>query len=393
MVLMVLDHVRDFVTGNAFDPLNLDHTTPAYYVTRWVTHLVAPGFIFLTGASAFLYGRRPGRTTKDVSMFLLTRGFWLIAVEMLIVNIGWMGKPAPQFQSLQVIWAIGWSMVALSALVWLPRLWIAITGGLIVAGHNAVVMLLERSSQFPPFAYAEQMTVGDYLRAWLFQPTLVVFAPTGTTPFDDPPIAGFVYPIAAWIGVIAIGYAVAPVFTWDHERRKRALTVAAGACFAGFLVLRMINLYGDSYQWEEQSRGSGWTVLSFLNVTKYPASLQFLLVTIAPTLFALPRLEQPSTWPHRFLQTLGQVPFFFYVAHLLLARAIGHTLGAMQGYSWSELTGVRFFAITIVDPSFGQPLWLSYIVTIAVVMVLLPACRWFGRIKRQHPDSKWLSYL
>lgn len=360
IVLMALDHVRDFFSEVRFDPLDLAQTSAALFATRWITHFCAPVFIFLAGTSAYRVARRA--TPAELSRFLLTRGAWLIVLEVTVVSFAWtFTAPWATQVYLQVIWAIGWCMVVLAALVRLPVRAVVAIGLLLVAGHNALDGLA-------PAAF------GALAPLWSI---LHVAGPMGPV---------FVaYPLLPWIGVMAAGYGFGALYDWEPHQRRRALLALGLGAIALFLLLRLPNAYGDPQPWEPQASGL-FTVFAVLNVHKYPPSLLYLCVTLGPALLVLAAAER---WQGRLsgaLVTIGRVPLFFYVAHLYLAHLAASVLAHALGLGMTLLTGHP------EDPVRGFSLPIVYLAWIAVVLALYPACRWFAAIKARRRDW-WLSYL
>jgi uncharacterized membrane protein len=299
MVLMALDHTRDFFAAGAFNPREV--TEPALFLTRWITHFCAPTFIFLAGISAYLYGAQ-GRSTGAVSRFLLTRGAWLVLIEFTVVRLGWTFSLRFNHLVMQVIFAIGVSMMALAALVYLPRWAIAAAGIAMIAGHN----LLDAIK-------AEQLGLAAPIWNVLHQPGLLTLSPDLTL---------FVlYPLIPWIGVMAAGYALGPVFGLDRAVRRRWLVALGAAVTAGFVILRASNLYGDGAPWTAHD-GVVATVLSFINCEKYPPSLLYLTMTIGPALLLLAAFENARGRLADCIVIFGSVPLFYYVAHLFLLHAL-----------------------------------------------------------------------
>jgi len=336
------------------------------YATRWITHFCAPTFVLLAGVSAFLQGAR-GRPTGELSRRLLTRGLWLVALELTVISFGW--SFAADFLFLQVIWAIGWAMVALAALVWLPRTAVLLGGLAIVAGHNLLDPL--RPEDFGALA-----------------PLWLLLHEGG--PFSVAGVQGFAaYPILPWIGVMAIGYGLGPLLLLEPRRRDVALvSVGVGAVLL-FLALRGSGLYGDPNPWAAQAT-FGATTMDFLNTSKYPPSLLYAAMTLGPALFALPLLERLKGPPARGLLAFGSVPFFFYVLHVYLVHGLAVLAGAASGRAAPSIK------LLFTDPSavqgWGYSLPVVYGVWVLVLALLYPACAWFAAVKRRRRDW-WLSYL
>lgn len=369
MVLMVLDHVRDFfhVHAASFDPLDPERSFALLYATRWITHFCAPVFVLLAGVSAYLQLAR-GKPKGEVARLLLTRGLWLVALELTVIAFGWSFRV--DFVFLQVIWAIGWSMVALAALVWLPWRAVLALGVAVVAGHNLLDPV--QASSFGALAP---------LWSVLHEPTPIVV---------DGKVYGFIaYPVLPWLGVMALGFGLGPVFRQDDARRRAILAAAGLAMIALFVALRLAHGYGDPAAWTTQAT-PGRTLMDFLSTSKYPPSLQFVCMTIGPALLVLPLLERlKGGWAEPWA-TFGAVPFFFYILHIYIVHALSTALSLAQGY---PVWGVAdFFRDPSVFQGFGYGLAGVYAVWIAVVAALYLPCRWFANVKRRYPGGL-MSYL
>lgn len=369
MVLMALDHVRDFFSNVRFDPLDLTHTTAPLFLTRWVTHFCAPTFMLLAGAGAYLYGRR-GHTTAEVSRFLLARGLWLVLLELTLVRFGWLGNLTYSLVLMLVIWAIGWSMVALAALVYLPVRVVAGIGVAIIGLHNLLNPLVP--AQFGPLA-------------WLWIALHEGgFIPRGAGGF------AFQYPVLPWIGVMAAGYGLGALLELPTPRRHRILHTLGLSMMAAFVLLGLLNVYGDTVAWTPQ-RTTLLTVFSFLDVEKYPPALLYLLVTLGPVLAVLPALESlPDGSIKRFFVTFGRVPLFYYLLHILLIRGLALGIARLQGLSTAFLTNDTPFHQWPAAWGFSLP--VVYLLWIGVVLALYPLCRWFAGVKARSQQA-WLSYL
>jgi uncharacterized membrane protein len=359
MILMAIDHVRVYSGLPAGGP------TPGIFFTRWITHFCAPAFIFLAGTSAFLYGRRHA----DLSRFLLVRGLWLVLLELTVIRVAWtFNLHFSDYLLAGVIWVIGWCMVLMAGLVRLP---VPVVGGLgraINALHNAVMpKLLPLVPEAP--------------RSILY------------TAFADPPIGPLMvlYPIIPWIGVMAAGYAFGRVLTLEPARRHRICYALGLGGTALFLLLRGFNLHGDPRPWTATTEMP--PVLSFLNTTKYPASLSFLLMTLGPTIALIPLLDRARGTVAGWVATFGRVPFFFYVLHIPLIHGLALLV------SWSRQGSVSPWLFA--NHPMGNPpapegytwsLGLLYLVWAAAIVILYFACRWFADLKARRTDA-WLSYL
>jgi uncharacterized membrane protein len=370
MVIMALDHARDFFHSGApvFEPTDLSRTTPALFFTRWITHFCAPVFVFLAGTGAFLSLSR-GRTKKDLSWFLLTRGLWLVVLEWTLVRFGVtfdLNYRSGSF--VQVIWALGWSMIVLAALVRLPLRAVAAFGVLMIAGHN----LLDR------FHAAD---FGAWRWLWMIlHEQGPLRSSSGFTLF-------VIYPLVPWIGVMAAGYAFGALARLEDERRRKVLLRLGSALTLAFVVLRATNLYGDPRPWAAQPRGSLYTLFSFLNCEKYPPSLLFLLMTLGPAIALLPLLERARGALSRFFTVYGRVPLFYYLLHFYLLHGMA-VVFALARYGSAAST---VFAGGL-PPGYGYRLPVVYLVWIAAVLLLYFPCRYWARLK-QRKRSAWLSYL
>jgi uncharacterized membrane protein len=388
MVLMALDHTRDFFGSGTFfsEPTDLSTTTPLLFLTRWITHFCAPVFVFLAGTSAFLYGTRR-ESIKEVSWFLFTRGIWLIIVEVVINRFGWTFDITFSTITLQVLWAIGASMVFLSALVFLPRLLIFSIGIVLVFGHN----LLDFAGSFFGQGYSDSFvqewtTVARFIWSVLHQPNYVVLGPDFGI--------NIAYPLIPWIGVMALGYVFGTLYhkVYDAGKRKsRLLWMGIGATSL-FLLLRAFNLYGDPSPWSTQ-KSSIFSIMSFANTTKYPPSLLFLLMTLGPSFLFLYWTENVKNRVTDSLIIIGRVPFFFYVIHIYVIHLLALLGLVYAGRSWTEyiLTSKSFMAGTLAD--FGFSLVVVYLIWLLVVALLFPICKWYNDYKTNHREKWWLGYL
>lgn len=379
MVIMVLDHVRDYIhiDANIADPLNVATTTPVLYFTRWITHFCAPVFVFLSGVSIYLQSLR--KTKKELSLFLLKRGAWLILVEFFIISLAWTFNPYYNIIPLQVIWAIGISMVILGLMIHLPFKIILVLGVLIVAGHN-LLDIPEAAPGFKPGFW------WDLLHSGRFTPYQ----------FASQRYVLIVYPFLAWTGVMMLGYCTGKLFTpaYDAGQRKRILQYMGISLLAIFVVLRYFNLYGNPSGWVNQKNGV-LSFLSFLNVHKYPPSLLYLCVTIGVALLVLPFLERIKNAFTRRIAVFGRTAFFYYIFHIYLVHAIAAIAFFMRGEHTVQeaILSMQNLPFLFVIPGEGYSLGVVYLVWIAVILVLYPLCKWYDRYKRNHKEKIWLSYL
>jgi uncharacterized membrane protein len=337
-------------------------------MTRWVTHFCAPLFIFLSGISAWLYGMR-GRSTGEVSRFLLTRGFLLILIEFTVVRFGWTFSLDLKVFAVQVIFAIGASMVVLAGLIHLPRWAVVSIAVVMIAGHNLLDPI--RAEHFGGFGW---------IWHFLHQQGMLQFG-GGTHVF-------VLYPLIPWIGVMAAGYALGPLFTGDRGVRLRWLTMSGAAVTVGFFLIRATNLYGDPAGWSVQESALA-TLLSFINCEKYPTSLLYLMMTLGPALLLLAAFEGARGRLAGFVTTFGRVPFFYYVAHLYLIHALAVAFAWWTSGDVAWLTSAAPFQ---KPAGYGLGLAGIYAVWLLVVVALYPLCRWFAALKQRRRDW-WLSYL
>jgi uncharacterized membrane protein len=399
MVLMAIDHVRVYAGVPAGGP------TPGVFFTRWVTHFCAPIFIFLAGTAAYLYGRKAANRAA-VARFLLVRGLWLVLLELTLLRFGWtFNFDYANFTFAGVIWCIGWSMVVLAGLVFLPTAALAVIGIAIVAGHNAIAPWLS----------------GGENAGWF----LTVLYRGGGFPVGGLQVA-VLYSLIPWIGVMAAGYAFGAVMRAEASTRRRACLTLGGVAVALFLVLRSTDLYGDPRPWRPRpaadapglapppatppvsagtpsapatasprppSRPSMPPALAFLNTTKYPASFLFLLMTLGPMLLALPFLERGKGRVLEWLAVFGRVPFFYYVLHIPLIHlaAVGISLVRTPGQTGWLIANHPLLPPPVPE-GYRWSLGLLYLVTIAVVAALYIPCRRFARLKEEG-RSKILGYL
>ena len=390
MVIMMLDHTRDFVHsgGLTLDPTDLTRTTPALFFTRWVTHFCAPAFVFLAGTGAYLQLAR-GKTKRELSKFLLTRGLWLILLELTVVRAGVFFNLDYRFLGfLQVIWVIGTSMIILAALIHLS---LKVTAGFglgMIALHNLLDGFSVQGWQGPT---SPVPSVAAKLWIILHQP-FEVFPILG---FPSPVVV-IIYPLIPWVGVMALGYALGSLYQKDSTQRRRWLLIIGGVATALFIVLRAIDVYGDPSRWSQQ-KDALFTLLSFLNTTKYPPSLLFLLMTLGPAMLALAWFETNKTFAgglRNALVTFGRVPLFFYLLQWYTAHLIAVVAGLIAGQSvaWQFESPIVKFSQTYAPSGVGFPLWVVYVCWIIGVLLLYPLCKWFAGVKARRREW-WLSYL
>jgi len=370
MILMAIDHARDFMGQQVpFRGIDVVKLGAPLFLTRWITHFCAPVFVLLAGTGAFFQAAR-GKSSQELSKFLLTRGIWLVFLELTVIRLGWMFDLSYAFGALQVIWAIGWSMIVLAGLVFLPLCFIGGFGVAMILLHN----LLDGISP-------DQLGSWGWLWAILHQSKPLQIAP-GHTFF-------VVYPLIPWIGVMATGYALGAYVDVESTLRKQRFVRLGAACIAGFLLLRGLNVYGDPLL-RTTYESPFYTVLSFLNCTKYPPSLAYLLMTLGPSLVALGLMEGRDYPGKSVFLVFGRAPLFYYILHLYLIHAGAVALFcATYGVETTRkaLSGRGFPP----EMLFGLP--VVYLATAVFVAVLYPLCRWFAELKRRRRDLWWLSYL
>jgi uncharacterized membrane protein len=368
MVLMALDHVRDFFGNSGLNPTDPATTTIPLFFTRWITHFCAPVFFLLTGTGAYLSLRK--KSKRELSRFLFTRGLWLIFIELTVTRcLGWQFNFDYHVTLLLVLWALGWAMIILSALVYLPASVVTAFGVVMIATHN----LFDSVESSNPL-----WTILHSPNFLLNRPGRIVFV---------------TYPLIPWIGVTAAGYGLGQIYSWPSARRKAFLLPLGIGLTAAFVVLRGINVYGNPVPWSTQ-KSAAFTVLSFLNTNKYPPSLLYLLMTLGPAVLFLWAVDAGTPQWLRPSLIIGKVPMFYYLLHIplihLIAVAVCYARYG-QVYWMFESPGLRQFPIT-PPPGWGYSLPIIYLVWAVVVLTLYPLCRWFAGLKQRSNDA-WLSYF
>ncbi len=396
MVIMMLDHTRDFVHSGAFlfDPTDLTKTTPALFFTRWITHFCAPVFVFLAGTGTYLQFAR-GKTNRELSKFLLTRGLWLILLELTVVRMGvFFNADYRFFGFLQVIWVIGMSMIILALLIHLPLKVIGVFGIAMIALHNLLDGVQVQGWQGP-----DSPVPGVLAKLWI-----LLHMPFRAFPILGwpSPVVAVIYNVIPWVGVMAAGYAFGALYRKDASVRRRWLLWLGGVATLLFIVIRAVNIYGDPGRWSKQ-KNTLFTVLSFVNTTKYPPSLLFLLMTLGPAILVLwwfdsstvvsgARASLLARLRNAFV-TFGRVPLFFYILQWYTAHLIAIIVGLIAGqpiaYQWASPV-TKFESPP--PAGVGFRLWVVYLCWIAGVLLLYPLCKWFAGVKARRRDW-WLSYL
>jgi uncharacterized membrane protein len=376
IVIMAIDHLRDFfMVGAEVDPMTSPHIGAALFFTRWITHYCAPVFVLLAGTSAGLMAAR--RSPASLSAFLFTRGVWLILIECVVIALAWSFAPLGVAQvggalvvPLGVIWVIGASMVVLAGAQWLgPRACLVI-GAVIILGHNLL------DPVWP--ATTGVFDVGQPLWVALHAQMAILVGPV---------FIAVVYPLVPWPGVMLLGYGTAFLFQQSPVRRDARLLAWGAAATAAFVALRLTGLYGDPNPWQVQATAVS-TVIDFLNVTKYPPSLLFLLMTLGPAAVVCSLAGRVIDAVKSPLVVFGRVPFAFYVAHLYVAHALAVAFGVSQGFRAREFLTFSFF----FPRGYGVGLPGVYVVWLLVIVALYPFCRWVAAVKARRHDW-WLSYL
>lgn len=372
IVLMALDHTRGFWGGTPFNPTDLAHTTPAWFFTRWITHFCAPLFIFLTGVSAFLYGEKAQSPTA-LRRYLWSRGIWLIVLEISVINLSWQFSYSSVF--LQVIWAIGCSMLILSMLIALPRHWLLVFSLTCIGLHNSM----------NDAALVAQLGDHHWLWSVLHQKERIA---VGTQGF----FIGITYPLLPWFAVMALGYCFGTLYQRSAKRRQTILLGSGIACIALFLFLRMKVGYGDPSIWQPGADPVA-NLLSLLNTTKYPPSLQYLCMTLGPGLLLLAvvdSLHTASRWyrPIQALHVFGSVPLFFYLLHIPFLNLCAHLYAYGRYGQWTNFV----YGYSSWPAAYQPNLPLVFAAWLAALFLLYWPCRWYGRVKRQS-RSPLLAYL
>ena len=368
MILMALDHTRDFFGMPGQNPTNLATATASLFLTRWVTNFCAPVFFLLMGAGAYLAGRR--RSPEHLSRFLLTRGLWLIFLEIGLARcFVYQFNVDYRLTMLVVLWALGWALVTLSLLTRLPGFAVTAFGVLLIVGHNLF----------------DGVRWENPIWSILHAPGFVLNTPNH--------VVFVAYPLIPWIGVAAVGYSLGQVYRWDSARRRSFLLRLGLLLTLAFVVIRGLNAYGDPARWAPQ-KTAVFTVLSFLNTTKYPPSLLFLLMTLGPALLLLWAMDRGTPRILRPALTIGKVPLFFFLLHFALIHLLAIAVCFVQHGSahWLfESPDLENYPFT-APPGWGCSLPLVYLLWAIVVITMYPLCRWYAELKQRRNDA-WLSYL
>lgn len=371
MVIMAIDHVRGYFHYSSyyFNPSNPELSTVPIFFTRFITHFCAPAFSFLAGISAFMVGRK--KTKAALSGFLIKRGLWLVFAELVIISFGWYFDPGFRAVTFQVIWVLGISMIVLAGLIHLPKNVLLLLSCVIIFGHNLLDPIhLE----------------GNILWAFLHE----------RGPFLTTADHNFVvlYPLIPWVAVMSLGYCFGSFYSpeTDPSRRRKLFRLLGMGAIALFVLLRGTNVYGNLLPWEDY--GNFWqNLFSFLNLSKYPPSLSFLLVTLGGTLLFLSSMENAQGRTVNFLCVFGRVPFFFYIVHIYLIHFFAMLTAELTGFGWQKMILPGFPGRVEELKGFGFPLAHVYLIWIFVVAILYPACKKFDLYKQNHKEKWWLTYL
>jgi uncharacterized membrane protein len=375
MIVMALDHVRHVFHQDAYlyDPMDLTKTTVPIFFTRWITHYCAPVFVFLAGISVYLHG--VNMTRRELANYLFKRGLWLVIVEFFIISLASTFNPTYPVINLQVIWAIGISMMALSALIYLKREFILIISVFLIAGHNLLDNVHVPGGGFASFIWSVLHEPADYV----FGRYLIVVK----------------YPVLPWIGILSLGYYLGHLFSahYDPEKRMKVLILLGFISMELFFFLRTMNNFGDSGHWTNQ-KNAVYSLLSYLNVTKYPPSLLYSLITLGPAMIFLAVADKPLNAVTRRIVVFGRVPFFYYIVHLYVIHLLALIAAVVTGFGWKSM--ILSTKINLVPglKGFGFNLFSVYLVWIALILVMYPLCKWYGRFKKNNLSTQgWLSYV
>jgi uncharacterized membrane protein len=376
MIIMALDHTRHWFHHDAYmyEPTDLSRTNIFLFFTRFITHYCAPVFIFLAGISAYLNGVK--KTKKELAFYLITRGLWLIFVEFAIISLGNTFNLSFPFITLQVIWAIGICMIVLAGLIYLNRSLILGIAIVLIAGHNLLDSFHVNGTG--PLAFFWSV---------LHEPKEFIWG--STTVF-------VLFPVLPWIGVMALGYYMGTIFHsgFDPETRKKLLLYIGTSAVILFFILRTFNIYGDPFNWKVQD-SPGFSFLSILNVTKYPPSLLYNLITIGPAMILLALLDgRPLNSFTRRVAVFGRAPFFYYVVHLYVLHLCAVIGAILEDYNWYDMILSTRRDRTPALQGFGFNLFTTYCIWIGVVIFLYPLCKWFDQYKRNNQSTQWwLTYF
>jgi len=371
MVIMALDHTRDYFHYDSFfiDPTDPEKTNTILYFTRWITHYCAPAFSLLAGISAFLVGQR--KSKKELSLFLLSRGFWLIFIELTVVNFAWKFDIYFSTFYLLVIWSLGVSMIFLAAIIHLKLNQILIVSLIIIFGHNLLDDIAVEDNFL--FAVMHQMKGFEF-----FGGTQV----------------RVIYPIIPWIGAMSLGYYFGSFYrkTVDPQKRQLTFTVIGLVTILLFIIIRLFNEYGNPKHWEQYDT-MVQSIFSFLDPSKYPPSLSYLLMTLGPTLLFLGNSEHLKGKVVKYFQVFGKVPFFFYIIHIYLIHFFAAIFAEITNFGWESMILQVFISSTEQLKGYGVNLFQTYLIWIGIIIMVYPLCKRFSIYKTNHKEKWWLSYF
>jgi uncharacterized membrane protein len=372
MVIMALDHVRDYFHYSAyiFDPADPTQSTLPLFLTRFITHFCAPTFCFLAGTSAYMSGKR--KTKNELSIYLLQRGVWLVCVELFIVTFGWLFDFHFGILNTQVIWSLGISMIFLAGLIHLPRKYILIFSLVMIGGHNL----------FDNIHYN-----GNVIWSILHEPNNFII-----NKYMQFSVA---WPIIPWVAVMSLGYYFGAFYdkSYDVKKRKKIFTLIGLISISLFLVLRYTNLYGDLILYKDYGSISK-NIISFFNPSKYPPSLLYLLMTLGVAFFLLANIEKLNGKIVNFFSTFGRVPFFYYILHLYVIHLSAIVMYKLTGFGWKNV--LPSWGPDIVPSymkGYGYSLWVVYAVWVGIILFVYPICLRYDKYKQAHKEKWWLSYL
>lgn len=371
MIVMALDHVRDYFHYDAFffEPTNPENTNTVLFFTRWITHYCAPAFSFLAGISAYLVGRK--KSKSELSSFLLKRGLWLVFIELIVVNFGWYFDIHFGTISLLVIWSLGISMIFLAAIIHLRLKYILTLSVLLIFGHN----LLDGLSIEKGILWS-------------------IIHESGFFTLDDGKVLLVGYPIIPWIGVMSLGYYFGSFYNSDKEplKRQNIFKLIGAAAIVAFIGIRLINGYGNLNHWKSYDTVLK-TVFSFLDPAKYPPSLTYILMTLGPILLVLAYTENVKGKIVKFISVFGTVPFFYYIIHIFLIHSLALLFAWYTGFGWQKMIIKGWVTDSSELKGYGLNLGYVYLIWIGIILILYPMCKKFSSYKLNHKDKKWLSYL
>ena len=371
MVIMALDHVRDYFHYSAFmfDPTDPTQTTLPIFFTRFLTHFCAPAFSFLAGLSAFMIGKR--KSPSELSSFLLKRGIWLIFIELTIISFGWHFDPEFRRSPLQVIWVLGVSMIVLAGLIHLPKRIILLFSVIIIFGHN----LLDGVDIKDNILWSILHQVNRHL-------------------IDETHYFSTVYALIPWVAVMSLGYCFGSLYdkTFDAQKRKIILNRVGSGSLVLFFILILFNTYGDPVKWTNYGFDTK-TLMSIFNVTKYPASLLYLLITLGASILFLANSEKLKGKIVDFFCVFGRVPFFYYIIHLYLIHLLALLAAEFTGFGWQSMILPKFITRVEALKGHGFNLITVYLIWLIVIALLYPLCKKFDTYKQSHKEKWWLSYL